>query len=53
MPLTARGAAVSKISCDRAPVPLPTSSQWLPGGTASQAKNSRATSRLQRPTNGS
>src|SRR4051794_17126172 len=33
-----------------APLPHPTSSHWLPGGTASQTSSSRATSRLQRPT---
>ena len=43
----------ARIVSASAPVPQPTSSQRLPGGTTSQPRNSRATSRLQRPTYGS
>jgi len=45
-----RGFARSRMAALSAPVPHPTSSQSLSGGTASQSRNACATSRLQRPT---
>jgi len=53
MPTTAAGSAASSTVWLSAPVPQPTSSQAAPPATPSQATNSRATSRLQRPMYGS
>src|SRR5436190_15419960 len=50
VPTTSAGSASRKIVSLSAPVPHPMSSQRLPLGTASQARSSCATSRLQRPT---
>jgi hypothetical protein len=43
------GAPCSQIDAVSAPVPHPTSSQWDPGGAASQSTNCGANRRLQRP----
>ena len=48
-PFTPTGCWVLAIISLSAPVPQPTSSQRLLGGTLNQSKNSRATMRLQRP----
>jgi len=41
-----RSAQIAEVS---EPVPHPTSSQWLPGGTPSRLANWSALARLQRP----